>query len=134
MSNDLPLGWLSRLTTRVKTLETSGAAPVLLASTTTPVAVTAAQALAHATLVSLKADGATEFDLPVPAVGMRLTAIVGVSGQNITLDQPAGSVIDGTATDGQSLSADALGETISLECVVAGRWSVVAKLGTWTAA
>lgn len=128
------IGWLQRLTARVKSLENSGAAPVLIASTTTPVTVTAAQALAHATLVSLKTDGATEFDLPVPAVGMRITAIVGVNAQNITLDQPAGSVIDGTATNGQSLSADALGESISLECVVAGRWSVVSKLGTWTAA
>ena len=127
-------GWLKRLTSRVKTLETTGASPVFLASATTPVTVTAAQALQHAIITNTKADGAVEFDLPVPTVGMRVTAIAGIAGQNITLDQPAGSVIDGTATDGQSLSADALGESIELVCVVAGRWAVNSKTGTWTAA
>lgn len=127
-------GWLKRLTERVKTLETTGAAPTYIASATTPVTVSAAEAFQHAILTNTKADGAVEFDLPVPQVGMRITAIAGIAGQNITLDQPSGSVIDGTATDGQSLSADALGESISLACVVAGRWAVVSKLGTWTAA
>lgn len=132
-------GWVSRLTTRVKTaeadiatLEATGSQPVVITSATTPVVVTAAQLTKHAILTNTKADGAVVFTLPAPTVGMQLTAIVGVA-QGLSLDQPTGSIISGTATDGQILTADALGESIVLRCIVAGRWDILAKTGTWTA-
>lgn len=127
-------GWLSRLTARVKTLETEGAQPVVITSGTTPVTVTAAQLTKHAILTNTKADGAVEFDLPAAKAGMRLTAIVGAA-QNLTLDLPTGDTIsNGLATSGQSYSANAVGESLSLICIVDGRWDVVSTTGTWTAA
>ena len=127
------ISWLKRLTTRVATLENEGAQPVVITSGTTPVVVTAAQLTKHAFLTNTKADGAVTFTLPAATAGMRLTAVVGVA-QGLTLDLPTGDTIAGNATSGQTFTADALGESLQLTCLVAGRWDVLAKTGTWTAA
>lgn len=125
--------WITRLTNRLKALETEGAQPVVITSATTPVVVTAAQLTKHAILTNTKADGAVVWTLPAAAPGMRLTAVVGVA-QDLTLDLPATDTIAGNATAGQTFSANALGESLELICLVAGRWDVLAKTGTWTAA
>jgi hypothetical protein len=127
------ISWLSRLTVRLNVLEQQGAQPVVITSATTPVVVTAAQLTKHAILTNTKADGAVVWTLPAAEAGMRLTAVVGVT-QGLTLDLPTGGTIAGTATSGQTLTADALGESIQLICLVDGRWDVLAKTGTWTAA
>ncbi len=124
------IDWLSRLTTRIKALENLGAQPVVVSSGTTPVTVTAAQLFKHAVLTN---TAACEFDLPAARVGMRLTAVVGHTG-GLTLDLPTGNTIAGNATSGATFTADALGESLQLICLVAGRWDVLAKTGTWTAA
>lgn len=126
------IGWLNRLTARVKALENEGAQPVVITSATTPVVVTAAQLTKHAILTNTKADGAVVYTLPAAKAGMRLTALVGVA-QGLTLDLPSGDTIAGKATSGQSYTADALGESLLLACIVDGRWDVLASTGTWTA-
>lgn len=125
--------WITRLTNRLKALENEGAQPVVITSATTPVTVTAAQLTKHAILTNTKADGAVVFTLPAATAGMRLTGVVGVA-QGLTLDLPTGNTIAGNATSGQTFTADALGESIQLICLVDGRWDVLAKTGTWTAA
>lgn len=124
------IGWLTRLTARIKLLENEGAQPVTVSSGTSPVTVTAAQLVKHAVLTN---TAAVEFDLPAAKAGMRLTAVVGHTG-GLTLDLPTGDTIAGNATSGQTFTADALGESLQLICLVDGRWDVLAKTGTWTAA
>ena len=133
MTSKANVSWLKRLTARTAVLENEGAQPVVITSATTPVVVTAAQLNKHAILTNTKADGAVVYTLPAATAGMRLTGIVGVA-QGLTLDLPTGDTIAGTATSGQTLTADALGESIQLICIVDGRWDVLAKTGTWTAA
>ena len=127
------INWLKRTTDRVLVLESEGAQPVVITSATTPVAVTAAQLTKHAILTNTKADGAVTFTLPAAKAGMRLTGVVGVA-QGLTLDLPTGNTISGSATSGQTFTADALGESLQLVCLVDGRWDALAKTGTWTAA
>lgn len=139
------ISWLVRLTaritalevfnfdTRLSVLEDEGAQPVVISSATTPVAVTAAQLTKHAFLSNTKTDGAVVFTLPAAVAGMRLTAIVGHT-SGLTLDVLTGDTVAGLATSGQTVTADALGESIDLICIVDTRWDILAKTGTWTAA
>lgn len=78
------------------------------------------------------AVGATVFVTQTPQVGDTLTAVVRAA-QALTIDLPAGTIIDGVATTGQNYTADAIGEFLVLRCVVAGAWSRVSTGGTWTA-
>lgn len=84
-------------------------------------------------LANSGAAGAVVFALPAAQPGMRLTACVKAN-FNLTLDLPTGDTITGLATSGQTFSADLIGETLLLVCVVPNVWeSVGAVDGTWTA-
>lgn len=135
------IGWLNRLTTRVKTLETYSAAidaagTVVNSGTNTPIAITAAQALAGITVTNLGATGAVEFDLPAAQVGMKVRAIVAVA-QNLALDPNLNEhIFNGALADigaGTPCLANAIGESAVFECIVAGQWNVTSSVGTWDA-
>jgi hypothetical protein len=80
------------------------------------------------------ASGEVVITPPAAVPGMRLTLCVAAA-QNLKLDLPTGNTIRGLATSGQTFSADAVGETLQLVCVVPNVWeSVGAADGTWTAA
>ena len=79
------------------------------------------------------ASGATVFVTKVPKAGDSIIAVVRAA-QALTIDLPAGAIIDGVATDGQNYTADAVGEFLVLRCVVDGAWSRISTGGTWTAA
>jgi len=126
--------WLNRLTTRVKAIE--AASTVVNSGTTTPISITAAQALAGITVTNLGATGAVEFDLPAATVGMKVTAKVVVA-QNLALD-PNGTekIFNGALADigaGTPCLANAIGESATFECFVAGQWNITRSVGTWDA-
>ena len=126
--------WLNRLTTRVKAIE--AASTVVNSGTTTPISITAAQALAGITVTNLGATGAVEFDLPAATVGMKVTARVIVA-QNLALD-PNGTekIFNGSLADigaGTPCLANAIGESATFQCLVAGQWNVTSSVGTWDA-
>lgn len=83
------------------------------------------------------AAGAVTFALPAAVVGLKYGFRVGAA-QELRID-PNGtetislpsSGVPGAA--GKYLTADAIGETVLLVCVVAGTWSVAGYTGTWTA-
>jgi hypothetical protein len=134
-------GWLSRLTTRVVNLETyadaiDAAATVVDSGTTTPTAITAAQALAGLTVTNLGATGEVKFTLPAAVVGMKVRAIVKVA-QLLTFAPATDEVIHlttGVAQAGNAeLKANVVGENIALECFVTGKWVPTSYIGTWTA-
>lgn len=126
-------GWISRLTTRVKALEP---AATVNSGTTTPIAITAAQALAGITVTNLGATGAVVFDLPAAKVGMRVTAHVIVA-QNLALNpNDTEHIFNGALADigaGTPCLANAIGESATFECTVAGQWNVTKSVGTWDA-
>lgn len=133
-------GWVSRLTARVVTLETYSAAidaaATVINGGTSPIAITAAQALAGITVNNTGAGGAIEFDLPAATVGMKVRANVVVA-QNLALD-PDGTehIFNGALADigaGTPCLANAVGESATFECLVAGRWNVTSSVGTWDA-
>lgn len=129
------IGWLKRLTARVTTLE-EASTPVVVSGTTTPITITAAQALKGAVVSNLGASGAVEFDLPAAKVGMSITAVVHAT-QNLGLDPngtekiftPAG--VDLTA--GVPIVANAQGEFVRLVCLADGVWRAADYAGTWSA-
>ena len=133
------IGWLNRLTARVKTLETYSAAidaadTVVNSGTNSPIAITAAQALAGITVTNLGATGAVEFDLPAATLGMKVRAVVAVA-QNLALD-PNGTekIFNGSLADtgaGIPCLANAVGENAVFECLVAGQWNVTSSVGIW---
>ena len=134
MTSKANVGWLKRLTTRIADIE--AASTVVNSGTTSPISITAAQALAGITVTNLGATGAVEFDLPVATVGMKVTAKVVVA-QNLALD-PNGTekIFNGALADigaGTPCLANAIGESATLECFVAGQWNVTSSVGTWDA-
>lgn len=96
--------------------------------------VKADELLYGAVLANSGATGAVVFTLPSAQPGMRLTATV-IAAFNLTLDLPTGDIIRGMTTSGQTVSADAAGETLELVCVVPTVWELIGAVdGTWTAA
>lgn len=83
------------------------------------------------------ASGAITLALPAAVVGMRFDFYVNAA-QELRID-PSGtetialpsSGAQGAA--GKYLSADAVGEWVSLRCMETGKWSVIGYFGTWTA-
>jgi hypothetical protein len=82
------------------------------------------------------AAGALVFALPAATVGQWFRFVVKAQ-QELRLD-PNGtetiSLANGTQqAAGKYISADAVGERISIECVTAGKWETSEAVGTWTA-
>lgn len=83
------------------------------------------------------AAGTVTFALPAATVGLRYGFYVGAV-QQLRVD-PNGTEImqlPGTGVNqaaGAYLVADAIGETLEIECNEAGVWSVISSVGTWTA-
>ena len=135
------ISWLSRLTTRITASEVAIAAieagsTVVNSGTTSPIAITAAQALAGITVTNHGASTACEFDLPAATVGMKVTAHVVVA-QNLALD-PNGTehIFNGSLADigaGTPCLANAVGESATFECLLAGQWNITKSVGTWDA-
>lgn len=84
------------------------------------------------------ASGAVTFSLPAAVPGMRVTAVVKAA-QELRLD-PNGtetialpsSGVQGAA--GKYLTGDAVGESVTLACLIAGTWDHIGPIdGTWTA-
>lgn len=114
------------------TLSTSGElagyrSPVVAATATT---ITAAQC--GSTFLS---SGAVEMELPEAStvVGCTLTFVVG-NASNFTIDPDAADIIVLlTNAAGDSLIADAVGETLQIRAVSASQWVTVSSpYGTWT--
>ncbi len=127
--------WITRLTGRVKVLETAYT-PVIASGTTTPIAITADQARRGVVVSNLGATGAVEFDLPAAVAGMSITAHVHVA-QNLALDPAAADkIITGAGVDltaGVPTLANAVGEFITLRCFEDGTWQSTVYSGTWDA-
>jgi len=88
-------------------------------------------------LTNTGAAGTITFALPAATVGMIVRARVSVA-QQLRLDPNGTETISLPSTGvpgaaGKYLVADAIGETVVLECVVAGTWSCFGYTGTWTA-
>lgn len=91
------------------------------------------------------ASGTITFTLPKAVVGMRVTVVV-MATQIINIDPNTSTefgvanadqlnttgVLDATA--GDAVSADAIGEFITLECLATPIWTSTSQAGTWTAA
>ncbi len=83
------------------------------------------------------ASGAVTLTLPAATPGLQYDFRVSVA-QELRIDPNGTETISLPSTGvpgaaGKYLSADAIGETVHLQCFVAGSWSVVGHTGTWTA-
>lgn len=83
------------------------------------------------------AAGAVVCNLPAATVGLHFGFGIGAAQElrlnpdgTETISLPSSGVPGGA---GKYLSADAIGESVFLVCVVAGNWSVFGYTGTWTA-
>jgi len=85
---------------------------------------------------NLGASGAIEFDLPPATVGLefhfavRLEAALRIDPDGVETIELPSTAAQGAA--GKYLEADAINESITLRCIVAGTWSVARSAGTWT--
>jgi hypothetical protein len=83
------------------------------------------------------AAGTVTFALPAATVGQWYRFHVGAV-QALRIDPNGTETIALPSTGAQSaagkyISADAIGEGVEIECVVAGTWSCCRYVGTWTA-
>lgn len=83
------------------------------------------------------ASGTVVFTLPAAVPGLKYRFRVGAA-QELRLDPDGTETISLPSTGvpgaaGKYLTANAAGETVEIECVVAGTWSVFGFTGTWTA-
>lgn len=83
------------------------------------------------------AGGTVVFAMPAAVPGLRYRFYVGAA-QELRIDPNGTETIslpsNGVAgAAGKYLTANAAGETVAIECVVAGTWSVFGYTGTWTA-
>lgn len=89
------------------------------------------------TFSSAGASGTITGSLPAAVPGLRYRFRVGAA-QELRIDPDGTETISLPSTGvpgaaGKYLTANAAGETVELECVVAGTWSVFGYTGTWTA-
>lgn len=83
------------------------------------------------------AGGAVTFSLPAATVGQWYEFVVSVA-QELRVD-PNGTETMSLPSDGTKqaagayLTANAVGESLKIVCVVAGTWESVSYTGTWTA-
>jgi len=83
------------------------------------------------------AAGAVVFALPAATPGLKYDFYVGAA-QELRIDPNGSEQISLPSTGvpgaaGKYLTANAVGETVSLKCVEAGVWAVFGFTGTWTA-
>ena len=79
------------------------------------------------------ADGAT-INLPAASVGMMFTAAVCVA-QTLTVTANGSDTIrigSAVTAGGGSITANAIGSTITVSCVESGKWFATSAVGTWT--
>lgn len=89
------------------------------------------------TFTNTGAAGAVVFSLPAAVPGLKYRFRVGVA-QQLRIDPNGTETISLPSTGvpssaGAYIVADAIGETVDIECVEAGSWSVFGFTGTWTA-
>ncbi len=83
------------------------------------------------------ATGTVTFAMPAAVPGLKYRFRVGAA-QALRIDPDGTETISLPSTGvpgaaGKYLTADAAGESVDLECVVAGTWTVFGYTGTWTA-
>lgn len=88
------------------------------------------------TFTNTGASGAVTFALPAATVGQRYRFVVKAA-QELRID-PNGTETIALDTGvqqaaGAYITANAIGERISVECVKAGEWDTTDPIGTWTA-
>ena len=129
---------MSSLIRWIKRLEVKLGSSVTVATAATTITRDQASYAGGAVVSNNGASGAVTFSLPAAVPGLRVTAIVKAA-QELRLD-PNGtetialpsSGVQGAA--GKYLTGDAVGESVTLLCVVAGTWDHVGPIdGTWTA-
>lgn len=89
------------------------------------------------TFTNTGAAGAVVFALPAAVAGLKYRFRVGVA-QQLRIDPNGTETISLPSTGAPSAAgayivADAIGETVDIQCVEAGSWSVFGYTGTWTA-
>lgn len=89
------------------------------------------------TFTNTGASGAVTFALPAAVAGLKYRFRVGVA-QQLRIDPNGTETISLPSTGAPSAAgayivADAIGETVDIQCVEAGSWSVFGYTGTWTA-
>lgn len=126
-----------------KVVTTETTAVVLLNATKQPVILTktadytATLADNGACFSNVGASGTITIALPAATPGQEYSGRVGVA-QQLRFDPNGSETISLPSTGvpgaaGKYLTADAIGETVVLRCIVAGTWSVFGYTGTWTA-
>lgn len=90
-----------------------------------------------ATFSNLGATATITISLPAAEVGMGFHFVV-QAGQKIQIDPNGTETIALPSTGaqcaaGKHIWADAVGESVSIECKIAGTWDVNNYIGTWTA-
>lgn len=89
------------------------------------------------TFGTVGAAGTVVFALPAATVGQRYRFLVGAA-QELRID-PNGTETIGLPSSGVQqaagayLTANAAGEFLEIECIIAGTWTPMAFNGTWTA-
>jgi len=83
------------------------------------------------------AAGTVVFTMPAAVPGLKYRFHVGVA-QELRIDPDGTETVSLPSTGvpgaaGKYLTANAIGETVVLECVVAGNWACMGYTGTWTA-
>lgn len=83
------------------------------------------------------ASGTVVFSMPAAVPGLKYRFYVGAA-QELRIDPNGTETISLPSTGvasaaGAYITANAAGETVDVECVVAGTWSVFGYTGTWTA-
>lgn len=83
------------------------------------------------------ASGTVTFAMPAAVVGLKYRFRVGAA-QELRIDPDGTETIALPSTGvagaaGKYLTANAAGETVDIQCVVAGTWNVFGYTGTWTA-
>lgn len=127
MKIDIILGWLKRLQAQSQ--------PSIAVKASGSTTITADQAKAGFYVSNLGAGAAVTFVLPAAKVGMHGAAVVQAN-QELRLD-PSGTETIALPTGVQQaaglyITANAIGETIEIVCLTAGKWDVVHSVGTWT--
>ena len=117
-------------------IDPDATSPASLVSTKTS-AYTVLEADSGRTFSTAGASGAVTFSMPAAVPGLRYRFRVGAA-QELRIDPNGTETISLPSTGvpgaaGKYLTADAAGETVAIECVVAGTWSVFGYTGTWTA-